>query len=241
MYIRGMDRAANTGFVTAGERDVQKRKYSGALRSRQTQLTRELILRATADAVADDPLLGFSMQEVSGRAGVSLRSLYRHFPGRRQLFEALYDWIGERMEVPAIVRSVRTVEGFPSIARELFARFESETPIVRAGVIASFALGTRPTRRAEWDLAVAGLYREALPELDPEEAGRAFALVRLLFSSRVWLTLTEQFHLDTASAAQAVEWAARTLIDDLKRRNDRQIAAVESHGATVARNRRRKS
>lgn len=184
------------------------------------ELTRELILRATAETVADDPLLGFSMQEVADRAGVSHRSLYRYFPNRKQLFEALYDWISERMEVPALVQSTRTLEDLSSLVRELFARFESQGPIVRAGVIASLALGTQPSRRTQWDRALERFSRQEFPNLDVEEARRAVAILRLLLSSRAWLTLSERFHFDATSAAKAVEWAMTALIDDLKHRNE---------------------
>jgi AcrR family transcriptional regulator len=202
---------------------VEKPAYTSPLRARQTALTRDLILRATAQASAADPLLGFSMQEVADRARVSLRSVYRHFPGRKQLFEALYDWTTERLEVPELVGSIKALDDMPSMAGRLFARFESEASLVRASVIASLALGMEPVTRVERDQAASALFRRELSHLPADEAGRASAVLRLLFTSRAWLTLSERYHLNTASAAEAVEWAARTLIDDLKRRNDEQI------------------
>jgi AcrR family transcriptional regulator len=225
-----MNRAINVANVPAGvESDVaQKRGYSSSLRARQAELTRELILRATAEAIAEDPLFGFSMQEVADRAGVSLRSLYRHYPSRKQLFEALYDWISTRLEVPALLRSVTTLEDLPSVAAPLVARFESEAPLVRAGVLASLALGTQPATRAEWDKEIFALFRAEMPNLDSEEARQAWAMVRLLFTSRVWLSLSERFGLDADSAAEAIEWAARVLLEDLKRRNDDRVATPKA-------------
>jgi AcrR family transcriptional regulator len=217
-----MNSATNmaAGATDADSGVAQRRGYVSSLRARQAHLTRELILQATAEAIAVDPILGFSMQEVADRAGVSLRSVYRHFPGRKQLFEALYDWISSRLEVPALLRSVTTLEDLPSLAAPLFARFESEAPLVRAGVLASLALGTQPATRAEWDRDVFAIFRTEMRNLDSDEARRAWAMVRLLFTSRVWLSLSERFGLDTDSAAEAIEWAARVLLADLKRRND---------------------
>jgi AcrR family transcriptional regulator len=218
-----MSHATNTASVPDRGADadvVETRGYASPLRARQTELTRELILRATAAAITDDPLFGFSMQEVADRAGVSLRSVYRHYPGRKQLFEALYDWSSSRLEVPALIGSVRSLEDLPSLAAPLFTRFESESPIARAGVLASLALGTQPAMRAEWDKTAGALFRAALPNLDADEKRRAWAMVRLLFTSRVWLTLSDRFGLDTTSAADAVEWAAQALIEELKRQND---------------------
>jgi AcrR family transcriptional regulator len=233
-----MRRATNIASVPTRVVDsdgAEKRAYSSSLRDRQADLTRELILRATAEAITDDPLFGFSMQEVADRAGVSLRSVYRHYPGRKQLFEALYDWVSTRLEVPALLRSVTTVEDLPSLAAPLFARFDSEAPLVRASVLASLALGTQPATRAEWDRDAFAIFRAEMPNLASDEARRAWALVRLLFTSRVWLSLSERFGLDTASAAEAIEWAARVLLEDLQRRNDDRAATPQaiSRGTTT--------
>lgn len=177
-----------------------------------------MILRATAEAAAEDPLLGFSMQDVARRADVSLRSLYRHFPSRRQLFEALYDWGTANAGVAGIVEQLEALDELPAFAHELFVRFEADKPVVRAGVMASLGLGARPERRAEWDSTAARLFQDSGLELDDAEARQAFAVVRLLFTGRVWLSLTERFGLDTQAAADAVEWASSTLIADLKAR-----------------------
>ncbi|MGP4111474.1 TetR/AcrR family transcriptional regulator [Streptomyces sp. 4N509B] len=47
-----------------------------------------------------------SMAEISRRAGVGMATLYRNFPGRRELLEALYV-----DEVDAVCEAARTVEG----------------------------------------------------------------------------------------------------------------------------------
>ena len=50
---------------------------------------RERILAAARAAFAD-PEADVSMAEISRRAGVGMATLYRNFPGRRELLEALY-------------------------------------------------------------------------------------------------------------------------------------------------------
>src|SRR3954447_24630867 len=50
---------------------------------------RDRILAAAREAFAD-PDAEISMAEVSRRAGVGMATLYRNFPGRRELLEALY-------------------------------------------------------------------------------------------------------------------------------------------------------
>jgi AcrR family transcriptional regulator len=64
---------------------------------------REKILAAARAAFADDAEV--SMAEVSRRAGVGMATLYRNFPGRRELLEALYT-----EEVDAICAAATTIE-----------------------------------------------------------------------------------------------------------------------------------
>ena len=53
------------------------------------QRNREKVLEAARTAFAD-PEVDVSMAEIARRAGVGMATLYRNFPGRRELLEALY-------------------------------------------------------------------------------------------------------------------------------------------------------
>ena len=68
-------------------------------------LNRARILAAARAAFAE-PDAEVSMAEVSRRAGVGMATLYRNFPSRQELLEALYT-----DEVSAISEAARTVEG----------------------------------------------------------------------------------------------------------------------------------
>src|ERR1017187_8869478 len=67
--------------------------------------TRDKILAAARTAFAG-PDAQVSMAEISRRAGVGMATLYRNFPSRRELLEALYT-----DEVNAICEAAETVEG----------------------------------------------------------------------------------------------------------------------------------
>ena len=61
---------------------------------------------AAARAAFADPGAEVSMAEVSRRAGVGMATLYRNFPGRRELLEALYT-----DEVDAVCAAAGTAAG----------------------------------------------------------------------------------------------------------------------------------
>jgi AcrR family transcriptional regulator len=76
-----------------------------ATRRPDAERNREKILTAARAAFAD-PGAEVSMAEVSRRAGVGMATLYRNFPGRRELVEALYI-----EEVDAICAAAGTAAG----------------------------------------------------------------------------------------------------------------------------------
>jgi AcrR family transcriptional regulator len=74
-------------------------------RRADAERNRAKILAAARTAFADSNAQ-VSMAEISRRAGVGMATLYRNFPGHRELLEALYT-----DEVNAICEAAETVEG----------------------------------------------------------------------------------------------------------------------------------
>jgi AcrR family transcriptional regulator len=98
-------------------------------RRSDAERNREKII-TVARAAFDDPEAEMSMAEISRRAGVGMATLYRNFPGRRELLEALYS-----DEVDAICKAAETVAGqtpganFASWLRQLFVFFAGKRHI----------------------------------------------------------------------------------------------------------------
>jgi AcrR family transcriptional regulator len=74
-------------------------------RRADAERNRGKILAAARSAFAD-PEAEVSMAEISRRAGVGMATLYRNFPGRRELLEALFT-----DEVNAICEAAETLDG----------------------------------------------------------------------------------------------------------------------------------
>ena len=75
------------------------------VRRADAERNRDKILAAARAAFADTDEL-VSMAEISRRAGVGMATLYRNFPGRQELLEALYT-----DEVNAVCEAAETVDG----------------------------------------------------------------------------------------------------------------------------------
>jgi len=104
-------------------------QFASPTRRADAERNRDKIL-AVARAAFADPEAEVSMAEISRRAGVGMATLYRNFPGRRELLEALFI-----DEVNAICEAAETAGGEApgaALARWLhrfFAFITSKRPI----------------------------------------------------------------------------------------------------------------
>ncbi len=80
-------------------------QFPAPARRADAERNRDKILTAARAAFAD-PDAEVSMAEISRRAGVGMATLYRNFPGRQELLEALYT-----DEVDAICKAAETIDG----------------------------------------------------------------------------------------------------------------------------------
>jgi AcrR family transcriptional regulator len=80
-------------------------QFPSPTRRADAEHNRDKILAAARTAFAD-PEAEVSMAEISRRAGVGMATLYRNFPGRRELLEALFT-----DEVNAVCKAAETLDG----------------------------------------------------------------------------------------------------------------------------------
>ncbi len=192
------------------------------LRERQTELTRTAIVEAASDLLfGSDDVRDFTMQEVADRAGVSHRTIYRHFGSREELINAIGrsfdDRLGESDLPQTFEEWIGAVPWLVSFAR-------THDSIVRRGFLLGFATGSWRTDRDEhyWTL-----FRRRFPHLPEDVARQDFAALRHLYSAAATLQLGERFRLDAAGVAAALGRALDALVADIDHR-DRQAAQEDA-------------
>lgn len=189
-----------------------------SLRERQKSLTRDAILDGLAETILDQGLHAFSVQDVADRAGVSHRTVYRHFSNR----DALLDGLAERLDefFRERDRSVLPEEAgdIPAQVRSAFDLFRRRPRLVRAVAVGALATGVQPRTRRARDRVFRERIEEAARGLPADEVRRSSAIIRYLANSLAWVVLTDQLGLEPDEASDAVSWAVETLLADLKRR-----------------------
>jgi hypothetical protein len=68
--------------------------------------------------------------------------------------------------------------------------------------------------------AVAAAVAEVSGNLPADEVRRAEAILGHVRSGRAWLVLHDDYGLDGDEIVAALDWAASTLLEDVRRRND---------------------
>ena len=187
------------------------RSYNNTLRQKQAEATRELILRSLAEQLATGGLQDFSVVEAAQRAGVATRTVYRYFPNREAVLDAIGRWVDQQFgDLPFPTNPQEVVD----LAEQVFPRFEQEATLVQALLVSELGQNVRSRvrskRRQSIETALSGV-------ADDSDSARAIkAVIGHLMSAETWQQLHDEFELDGEAAGQAVAWAVRTLIHEME-------------------------
>jgi AcrR family transcriptional regulator len=191
---------------------------SAALREQQTQLTRDLIMDALADLVVEHGLQDLSVQQVADHAGVSHRTVYRHYPSRQALLDALADWLTESFEKRTGSSEEAMFDDLARSVRQSFQMMDEFDRHMRAYVILMTGTGTTAARRTRrTDKVRRTVERGPAKDLPRADARAVSALVRSMISSSSWHQMTSELGLDGPTAGSVVGWAIEVLFDELER------------------------
>lgn len=169
------------------------RAYHSDLRAQQTELTRERILQATHELLRTRRPADLTYAEVAELSGVSLRTVYRHFPTTDDLLLGVSDLVLSRLGP----LDLSTLESGIRLLRAQWHMFEEDPAVFRVW----FSVPTRS--RGEGNQAIRALFADRVGHLSPAEREHAFALVDLLTCPYAWDVLTRNWGLSADEALAA--------------------------------------
>jgi AcrR family transcriptional regulator len=185
-------------------------------RRRDWYETRDLILSTFARMVVNDGLRDVSIQQVADRAGITHRTIYRHFATRQELIDQLAVWLNERGRSLGEVAVPAHAEDIPAAIIQNARVFDQEADLIKALVLVTWESGMisrlQAQRTDEFEKALAPL----TAHLGEDQARAVVALIRYLASSRTWLTIREEFDLTGEQSAPVVAWAVQMMLDALR-------------------------
>jgi AcrR family transcriptional regulator len=191
-----------------------RRTYVSPLRERQMEETRRQILEAALGLIQESPEDSFSHERVAARAGIALRTVFRHFPSRAELLDAVWEESDRRLELSEYPASeadlLASLEG-------VYGRMDENAALIR-GLLNSNA--GREMRRRDNDRRLQGVNQalaDATRHLPPDRQRLVVAVFQALFSARTWEMMCDRAHLGKGETAKAVHWAMETLLEALHR------------------------
>lgn len=187
-----------------------KRGYDSQLRKHQMAQTRALIVEALAHQVWQEGLADFSVPKVAARAGVAIRTVYRYFPTRDDLLDAVGEWVRAHAPEPPPPSGLDDLTRY---VRDLYAYLDAHPQFVELQTLPGLGREVQERWRARRAAATRELLAEWMPETEDEhERLRRFAPIRVLLGSRSWLQLTREIGFTSAEAADVVCRAIETLL-----------------------------
>jgi AcrR family transcriptional regulator len=179
-------------------------------------------------------LEALTLPKLAQAAGVSVPTVYRHFPTLDDLFRAFLEWLRPQLGLTVERFTSTTPDELPSLPGENYRRFEEHAAVLRP------LMESREFNRIRVD-SQRDRARNASKRLRPVASGwsdsRLEALsgsVWLFGSPQAWRWLRDTWGLDNAAAAEAASWAMRTLLAALSRGPEAGKASAKPKSAKAA-------
>jgi AcrR family transcriptional regulator len=189
--------------------------------ARHLEATRTAILEAAVALFLERKSDRFSVQEVADRAGLTHRTVYRHFPTRDDLLGATAQQIAPGLAGDPFSGASTVEEWIDAIADHL-AGTEANFEVVRSVLAATLASDdsrlfgrSAPDRDAHrWEV-----FRRQFPHLPEDDARRTFATLRHLMSSTSYVFYRLRFGMSPAEATDAIQSGASQIVEQAARRD----------------------
>ena len=156
----------------------------------------------------------FSIAELAERAGVSAATIYRYFPNRAALVEALDEWLTAQLVQP---RLPETATELPSCAARLFQYYADHAELFRIARTTSAMREVHDFGQQRRDRGFVAKLAPLTDHLEPRRATAIHALLRVVFGFDVYEQMHARFGVDAEAAGAAVAWASQLLLDGLAR------------------------
>jgi AcrR family transcriptional regulator len=185
----------------SAEESVSKRRYNSPLRQQQAAATRERIVAAGAKLVHSYPAwdwTNLTAPAVSERAGVSERTVQRHFATERHLRDAV---LQRMLEESGIALQDLALNDFANVTRRMFAYLASFAVAPTPVSDPSFASMDQHRRDALLNAVV-----RATPTWTSQEQETAAALLDIFWNPPTYERLVAVWGLEPKHATDALSW-----------------------------------
>lgn len=184
-------------------------EVTSPLRTAHRDLTRSRILDAGIELLKNEDLDALKLADIAAAAGVTERTLYRHFATREALMKALWPRLQARVGAQGFPASAADLVEAP---RWLFPNFDREDGAVRASLFSPAGRELRRALNPERQAAIRQAVRAVRPDLKGPALTRLCAVIHLIGGAYGWAVMKEAWDLEGAEAGRAASEATQLLL-----------------------------
>jgi len=196
-------------------------KPPGSLRERQKEQTRELIIDALLQAMASGEYEGMSHDALAKKVGVSRQTVYRYFPDRDALLQAL--WTKITATAGPGVGMPHSAQDFLDRMHDTYVGFDQIADVMTVALSTPQGRAMRQSMKSVRRETYRTILKDVVADLPERDQVLATSVLQLLSAGYAWLEMRSQWDLSGEEVAVACRWAAKTLLADLQRRNGRPL------------------
>jgi AcrR family transcriptional regulator len=191
------------------------RTYSSPLRAEHAALTRDRIVDAAVALLNEGDSADIAMQDVAARAGVSVRTVYRNFATRDELFDGVVATLGQRV-LRVFGTRPRTSDEYVATTADVVRTMSQVEPLYRA--LFATQAGRESHRRAAQQRRpeIAHAFAAELTDVSEHDATLFSGLIHLATSTQAALFLMDYWDFDPDDTGRALQWLVGLIRDALR-------------------------
>jgi AcrR family transcriptional regulator len=176
--------------------------------TQQKNATHEAILGAVEQCLMSSGLDGLTFAQVAQAAGISERTVYRHFPTKEALLEAFWGHIQRTL---GIQQSTSSWDDYLATRPRAFEEMDRRENVLRAVMRSAQAHEARLRINEKRQEGIRKVVAERVGKLPEPAFTELCALVHLLGSAPAWAALKDYWGIEGEHAGRVVARAISTL------------------------------
>ena len=194
-----------------------QRPYHSPLREAQAGQTRDHIVETMVRQLAETGGDDFSIRKLADAAGVSERTVYRYFPDRDALLDAVNGHFSDVMSTGRREQELVDLDELARFVPEVFRDFDEHAAATKASILINpDPARLLPTQQRRTELII-DVCRRSFPDLSDADQRRLGQLVRTITSTFNWLRIREEFGMTGDDSGELIGWVVQCVTDEIRR------------------------
>jgi len=186
--------------------------YNSPLRAHQKEQTREMILAAVGTILSAEKTDAVTFAEVARVAGITMRTIFRHFPTREELLSAFWKWQLEQTGGQSILGPA-SIESLLEKIKEFFQSLDADENLIRAVISSPEGREIRKEANRIRLEKMLEFVKTIVPELSKRERHSMASGIISVSSVLSWLFMRDNCGYDGKRAGEAAALTVQMIIE----------------------------